>query len=173
MGAAPSPAKCWWRSPAMKHAPFLVAVAASAAVLAAANAALAQEERIWRPPGGNAAQGDIQLFRQPGFRGPHIRAQTAVHDLGITWSVRSSRVNSGRWRACTGLNFTGTCRDLTGSMAVVTAPLTRIRSLNPIAQPPTGGGGGGPSLRGMAATFFSQPAANGQRVLACRSGQAT
>ena len=155
----------------MKRNALLIAAAAAAALVAATNAALAQEERIWRPPSGATAQGDIQLFRDAGFRGPHVRAQTTVRDLGITWAVRSIRVNSGRWRVCTGLNLAGTCRDVNGSMAIVSAPLTRIRSVNLVAQPPTSGGGG-PSLRGMAATFFSQPSANGQRVLACR-GQAT
>lgn len=157
----------------MRHAPPLLAAMAAAALIALTSTALAQEERIWRPPGGNQTEGDIQLFRQANYNGPHIRAQTAVRDLGITWPVRSIRVNSGQWRVCSGVNFSGTCRNVSGSMALVASGLSQIRSLSPVDEPPFGGGGG-QSLRGMAAVFFPQPAGrNGQRVLACRSGSAT
>jgi hypothetical protein len=151
----------------MDRAPPLIAAMVAASLIAAANSALAQEERIWRPPSGGHADGDIQLYRLPNFSGPHIRAQTTVRDLGITWSVRSIRVNSGRWRVCSDVNFGGTCRNVSASMAVVISPLSRIRSVDPIAEPSAGGGG--PSLRGMASTFYTRPAGrNGQRIAACR-----
>ena len=133
----------------MKHASLLAAAMAAAALIAMTNSAIAQQERIWRPPGGDQVDGDVQLFRQVNFNGPHIRVQTAVRDLGITWPVRSIRVNSGAWQVCTGVNFTGTCRTLSGNQAVITSSMSQIRSLSPVVEPPFGGGGG-QSLRGMA-----------------------
>ena len=154
----------------MKHASLLAAAMAAAALIAMTNSAIAQQERIWRPPGGDQVDGDVQLFRQVNFNGPHIRVQTPVRDLGITWPVRSIRVNSGAWQVCTGVNFTGTCRNVTGSQAMVASPLSQVRSISPIVERPTPSPGGAASLRGMAAEFFPRPTGrDGQRVLACRN----
>lgn len=156
----------------MKHASLLAAAMAAAAFIAMTNSALAQQERIWRPPAGQV-DGDVQLFRQVNFNGPHIRVQTAVRDLGITWPVRSIRVNSGAWQVCIGVNFTGTCRNVTGSQAIVASPLSQVRSISPIVERPTPSPGGA-SLRGMAAEFFPRPTGrDGRRVLACRNNNAT
>jgi hypothetical protein len=136
--------------------------------------AAAQEERFWRPPSGQG-DGEISLYRQNGFAGPHIRVQTAVPDIGRDWVVRSVRVTRGRWQLCTGVNFTGQCTTVAQSLStiMIASPIVRTRSLRPIVETPPGGGGAGPSLRGMAATFFTQPSYHGQRIPACARGQAT
>ena len=156
---------------------FAVLFAAVLAAGALISAASAQEERFWRPPSGGQAEGEISLYRQNGFAGPHIRAQTAVADIGRDWVIRSIRVTRGRWQLCTGANYSGNCTTVTQSIStiIIASPLVRTRSLRPIVDnpPPGSGGGAGPSLRGMAATFFTQPSYHGQRIPACARGQAT
>lgn len=138
--------------------------------------ATAQEERLWRPPSGNG-DGEISLFRQQSYQGPHIRAQTAVPDIGRDWIIRSLRITRGQWELCTGANFTGQCTTVSQSLSnvIIASPIVRTRSLRPVVNnpPPSGGGATGPSLRGMAATFFSQPSYRGHRIPACARGGAT
>lgn len=150
-----------------------MALWAAFALFALVTSAAAQEERIFRPPGGGNAQGEISLYRAPGYAGPYIRAQTAVPDLGINWRIRSIRVGEGEWQLCTGPNYTGECTNLDRDLSVIlqNANLSRTRSLRLAPQTP-GPGGAGPSLRGMAAEFFTQPSNRGQRILACNRGNA-
>lgn len=153
--------------------PFAMFAAATLAF--ALTSASAQEERIWRPPGGGQAQADISLYRAPNYQGPHIRAQTAVSDLGVNWRVRSVRVTRGEWQICSGVNYTGFCRTIDEDIPVIAAlsDNSRIRSLRPAPREPSGGGNAGPSLRGMSSEFFTQPSSRGQRILACQRGQAS
>jgi beta/gamma crystallin len=155
----------------------LFAALFTAALLAAALSASAQEERVWRPPGGGQGEGEISLFRQTNFQGPHIRAQTAVPDIGAAWTVRSVRIARGQWELCTGANYTGRCnivRQDAGNISLI-SPLARTRSLRPVSNnpPPAGGGATGPSLRGMGAAFYTEPSYRGQRIPACARGQTT
>jgi hypothetical protein len=153
----------------------LAALFAAVLTASAITAAAAQEERFWRPPSGGQAGGEISLYRQNGFAGPHIRVQTAVPDIGRDWVVRSVRVTRGRWQLCTGVNYTGQCTTVTQSVSniIIASPIVRTRSLRPIVESPPGAGGAGPSLRGMSAMFFTQPSYHGQRIPACARGQAT
>jgi hypothetical protein len=156
---------------------FALMLAAALALSALAANTAAQEERFWRPPSGEQAEGEISLYRQTGFVGPHIRAQTAVQDIGRDWVVRSVRVTRGRWQLCTGVNYGGQCTTVTQSLSaiILASPLMRTRSLRPILNTPLPGNGAstGPSLRGMAAAFFTQPSYHGQRIPACARGPAT
>ncbi|MFT3727051.1 MAG: beta/gamma crystallin-related protein [Terricaulis sp.] len=139
-------------------------------------AASAQEERFWRPPGGAQADGEISLYRQQDYQGPSLRAQTAVNDIGRDFITRSVRVSRGRWELCTGANFTGQCSIVSQSQSnlIISSPLVRTRSLRPADNnPPSSGGAAGPSLRGMAAAFFTQPSYHGQRIPACARGSAS
>ena len=147
----------------------------AALVLAGATTfASAQEERFWRPPSGQG-EGEISLYRQAGFQGPHIRVQTGVPDIGRDWIVRSVRVTRGRWQFCTGVNYTGQCTTVTQSVStiLIASPIVRTRSLRPIVENAPGNGGAGASLRGMGAMFFTQPSYHGQRIPACARGAAT
>lgn len=154
-------------------APAIMAVS----VIAAAGVSLAQQERIFGHPGGGAINADVILYRLPNYMGPYVRVQTPVANLGVNWRVRSIRLNSGQWRVCTGANYNGNCTVLRNSVPQISAgaDLSSINSLTPIGvvQPPVPGHGAGPSLRGMAATFYSQPSENGQRILSCRRGGST
>lgn len=152
-----------------------LAMFAAATLAFALTSASAQEERIWRPPGGGQADADISLYRAPNYQGPHIRAQTAVPDLGIAWRVRSVRVHRGEWQVCSGPDYGGVCRTIDDDIPIIAAlsDNSRIRSIRPAPRQPGGGGNAGPSLRGMASEFFTQPSSRGQRILACQRGQAT
>jgi hypothetical protein len=149
----------------------LVAVAASA--VASPSPVAAQQERIWRPSGGDV-EADIILYRATNYGGPSIRAQTPVPDLGINWPIRSLRVVRGEWQLCTGVNYRGRCATVRESTPVASAiaNLGIIRSARPPATPLPGEITVGRSLRGMSAEFFTMPSSDGRRVLACPSGTA-
>lgn len=152
----------------------LAGLLAAALIMSAASAA-AQEERTWRPPTGQG-DGEISLYGQANYQGPHIRAQTGVADIGRAWIVRSIRVSRGRWQLCTGANYTGQCTIVSQSIGAIllASPIARTRSLRPVVERPTpSGGNAGPSLRGMSAMFFTQPSYRGQRIPACARGPAT
>ena len=83
------------------------------------------------------------------------------------------------WRSGVGAveksRYRGTCRIVDRSTPMLGAAFKgmKVQSMRPI-----GGSGGrepgkNPTLRGMAAQFYSAPARSGYRVLACPSGNAT
>jgi hypothetical protein len=80
---------------------------------------------------------------------------------------------------CSESRFRGRCVTVTRSHSDITSlglPGNRVQSMRPglsQVRPPPTTGGVGPSLRGMSATFFTQPAENGRRILSCRTGSAT
>jgi Beta/Gamma crystallin len=158
---------------AKTHITFAAAALAATLLFATASA---QEERLWRPPGGGQGDGEISLYRAPNYAGAHVRSQTAVADLGLNWQIRSIRITRSDWQLCTGPNFGGACQTLRQGVATIAplSPLARTRSMRPIVnQPPPGGGSGnGPNLRGVTAEFFTQPSQRNQRILACARGAA-
>lgn len=151
--------------------PGLVALAAAAAALVPASA---QEDRMARP------EPEAIIYRDAGYRGPAVNVTREQPDMGLAWPVNSIRVRAGRWELCERTNFRGQCRTLDADVPMLGNLLRGItvQSLRPVGGGGGGGGGGtvpgnNPSLRGMAAEFYTQPALDGRRVLACERGNAT
>lgn len=131
----------------------------------------AQEERGW-----NSASGEAIIYRDPNYSGPAANVSRAEANMQLTWPVRSIRVVSGRWQVCSEPNHRGTCVIVDRSQSNFTGrlgPRSELQSLRPVGGSGGGGGHPGPSLRGMAAEFFTAPAEGGQRVRACSRGSAS
>lgn len=141
---------------------------------ALAVSASAQEDRRWRPP-------EATIYRDAGYRGPAVFVNEAKPDMGLAWPVNSIRIASGAWELCERTRYRGTCRTYTADTPILNTALRgrTVQSLRPAGSGGGGGGSGpgpgdgGPSLRGMAAEFFTQPSQWGQRVRACTSTSAT
>lgn len=163
------------RKPMLLAATLATGLAGAASLLA--TSAIAQQDRMLRPP----QQASATIYRDAYFAGPAVYVDGNRPDMGLAWPVNSIRVEAGRWQLCEKTRFRGTCR----TYDVTTAQLTfrgghKVQSIRLLGG--GGGGGGGigpvvpgpnPSLRGMAAQFYAAPAANGLRVLACQTGNAT
>ena len=150
--------------------------ALAAVVLALPASASGQDQRIFRPPEGGTAGADIILYREADYKGQFVRVQTPVPNLGINWPIRSARVLRGEWQLCRGASYGGRCIDVRDDLPATesSSGLGMIRSARPVkvVKPPSEGEWG-PSLRGMASAFFTAPASDGNRILACRFGSAT
>lgn len=148
-------------------------VLAGAAALAAAGPAVSQET-MTRPgmPGPEAT-----IYRDAAYNGPAVYVNGARPNLGLVWRVNSIRVKSGSWQLCERPNYQGRCvtfqRDTPMIRLNQGEVFQSMRPLNGTPGPGPAPGGQGPSLRGMAAEFFTAPARGGQRVLACSRGNAT
>lgn len=155
-----------------RHVRILSVVAGGAVLAALAQAAIGQDERIFRPP----AAPEAIIYRDAGFNGPAVNVTQAQPNLGLAWRVNSIRVRSGRWELCERTNFRGTCRSYNADTPMLG---NLLRGITVQSIRPSGGSGGGetpgnnPSLRGMAAEFYPAPALQGRRVLACTRGSAT
>jgi hypothetical protein len=148
------------------------AIAAGVLALAGVTGVAAQEDRMLRPE----QRPEAIIYRDAGFQGPAVNVREAKPDLGLAWRVGSIRVRAGRWQLCERRNYRGKCETIDADRAVLGRPLRgiEVQSMRPIGwNPPSGEPGRNPSLRGMAAEFYSAPARNGYRVLACPSGNAT
>lgn len=139
---------------------FLASVIALAASSAAAQT---------RPMPLPAETGEAIIYRDRNFSGPAVNVSAERANLGLAWSVNSVRLVSGSMELCSAPNFRGTCRTVRQShrdLSSLGLPGNRVQSMRPVSAPVTGEGAG-PSLRGMAAAFYSQPSRNGQRILSC------
>jgi len=117
------------------------------------------------------------IYRDAGYRGPAVNVSYDQPNMGLAWTVSSIRVNRGTWLLCERPSYGGRCATFTQSSPNIGA--MRVQSLRPIAgggpvppQPPIGGAPG-PSLKGMASEFFTQPSSYGRRLPSCANGGST
>jgi len=149
-------------------------VAGGLLAAAGVTVAAAQDDRMLRPP----AQAEAIIYRDANYKGPAVNVSRAEPDLGLAWRVNAVRVTSGEWQLCERRNYGGNCRTISRDTPILGLRGIEVQSMRPMGW---GGGGGGrpgepgrnPSLRGMAAEFYSAPAMNGYRVEACETGNAT
>lgn len=157
-----------------RNSAFLLA--AGLALAAGASGALAQDDKMARPPEGAEAI----VYRDAGFEGPAVNVRRAMPNTGFAFKINSIRVRSGQWELCSELNFRGSCRTFTADNSRISrwSSGMQVKSLRPLGsavRPPVNPiePGNNPSLKGMAAEFFPEPARGGRRVLACLTGSAT
>ena len=129
--------------------------------------------------------GEAIIYRDRNFSGPAVNVSQAESNLRLAWRVSSIRLVRGRMELCSEARFRGRCVMVTRSytdLSPLGLPGNRVQSMRPtfssgggnVGGPlPTGGSALGPSLRGMSATFFTQPSRNGRRILACGNASAT
>lgn len=88
-----------------------------------------------------AQDGRVSVFRDFGFAGPAVSFTRANPDLGRSVTVRSARVDGGKWELCERTRFRGPCVTLTESAASLARPegwrgsMLSIRPL-PLPEPP-------------------------------------
>ena len=118
--------------------------------------------------------GEAILYRGRDFSGPAVSVGVDREDLGLSWSVNSVRVVSGRMELCSAPRFRGTCRIVAQSYSDLTPlglPGNRVQSMRPVAAMATFAAPGlsvhGPTLEGHAAQFYATPMEDGLRVQAC------
>jgi len=144
-------------------------LAAGVAALAGVTAVAAQDDKMLPPE----PRPEAIIYRDPGYQGPAVNVSEAQPNLGLAWRVGSIRVRAGRWQLCERINFRGNCRTIDSDRPIL-ATASRgmvVQSMRPLGwTPPSGEPGNNPSLRGMAAQFYSAPARGGYRVLACPGG---
>jgi hypothetical protein len=130
-------------------------------------------------------QAEAIIYRDRNFTGPAVNVSQPESNLRLSWPVRSVRLLRGTMEMCSAANFRGTCATVTRSMADTASlllPGNRVQSMRPRlvsdggggvvagGVPPSDGWAMGPSLRGMAATFFTQPSQNRRRIPSCPTG---
>ncbi|MFN3863297.1 MAG: beta/gamma crystallin-related protein [Erythrobacter sp.] len=148
------------------------AIAFGGLALAGVTAVAAQDDKMLRPE----PQPEAIIYRDAGYQGPAVNVSQPQPNLGLAWRVGSIRVRAGRWQVCERANYRGDCQTIATDRPVLGRPLRGIavQSMRPLGwNPPSGEPGRNPSLRGMAAEFYSAPARGGFRVQACSSGGAT
>lgn len=149
--------------------------AAGLAALAAVGTAHSQDT-LHRP---GAGQAEATIYRDAAYNGPAVYANGERPNLGLVWKVNSIRVKSGSWQLCERPNYQGRCVTFQRDTPMIRLNQGEVfQSMRPLGGTPPGpgpgpGAGHGPSLRGMAAQFFTAPARNGQRLRACPTGSAT
>jgi hypothetical protein len=101
-------------------------------------------------------------------------------NLGLSWSVNSLRMVSGRMELCSAPRFRGTCRIVAQDYADLTPlglPDNRVASMRPVAAQATFAEPGlslhGPTLQGAEAQFYAIPMEDGRRVQACPRAEAS
>lgn len=150
----------------------LVGVALTAAMALTGPAASQNTAVQGNRPGGAAPEATI--YRDAAYNGPAVYANAARPNLGLVWRVNSIRVKSGSWQLCERPNYQGRCVTFQQDTPMIRLNQGEVfQSMRPLGWQPPAPGTPGPSLRGMAAEFFTAPARNGQRVLACSHGRAT
>lgn len=118
--------------------------------------------------------GEAIVYRGRDFSGPAVAVGADQENLGLSWSVNSVRVVSGRMQLCSAPRFRGTCRIVAQSYPDLTPlglPGNRVQSMRPVAAVATFDAPGlsvhGPALEGSAAQFYATPMEDGLRVQAC------
>jgi len=121
---------------------------------------------------------EVIIYRDAGYRGPAVNVSYDQPNMGLAWTVSSIRVSRGTWLLCERPSYGGRCTTFTQSSPNIGA--MRVQSLRPISgggpqppRPPPIGGAPGPSLKGMASEFFTQPSSYGRRLLSCPNGGST
>lgn len=149
------------------------AIALSAALALTGSPTLSQTKPAPLPAG----MPEATIYRDAGYRGPAVAISYEQPNLGLTWRVNSIRVKSGRWQLCEQSYYRGNCRTVERDTPLLGLPGRgmAVQSVREIGggYVPAPIGDGGPSLRGIAAQFYTQPSEYGQRVLACTTGSAT
>ena len=137
-------------------------------VASLATPVFSQDDRMYRPP----ARPEATFYRDANYSGPAVYVNEAKSNLRLTWPVNSIRIASGRWELCERPNFRGTCRTYDRDKPLLNRLLRghEVQSIRPLGW--GGAAGNNPSLRGMAAQFYSAPARDGYRVQACSRGNA-
>ena len=155
----------------------VLAACAAIGVIPLAAPAPAQMTRPMPPPRPMPGpEPEAIIYRDAGFNGPAVAVSQEQPDLRLAWRVNSIRIKAGEWQVCEKPNFRGTCivyRNDTPLLGNVISgrKVQSMRLIGGWQRPPLGDGG--PSLRGMASQYFTQPAHYGQRVPACPTGSAT
>lgn len=118
--------------------------------------------------------GEAIVYRARDYSGPAVTIGEEQENLGLSWSVNSVRVVSGRMELCSAPRFRGTCRIIAQSYPDLTElglPGNRVQSMRPVAAMATFAAPGlsvhGPTLEGHAAQFYATPMEDGLRVQAC------
>lgn len=114
------------------------------------------------------------IYRGRDYSGPALSVSAEQENLGLSWSVNSLRLVSGRMEVCSAARFRGTCRIVTQDYADLTPlglPGNRVMSMRPVAAEASFADPGlsahGPTLEGNAAQFYATPMEFGRRVHAC------
>lgn len=156
-------------------------IVAAALLLGAAAPAAAQQadSRVLIPGEG---QGTLTFYQRPNFRGQATTFRSGDPDVNLPFYPGSIRAE-GSWQLCPETRFRGRCVYANSSYRTAEDLGLRfnVRSLVPERPggpgggpvpplPGPGGNAGGPTLRGMASQFYSEPMYGRQRVVACASG---
>jgi hypothetical protein len=159
--------------------------ACALAIAVFSTACVAQTTRPASPTRPGSPGGEAIIYRDRNFSGPAVNVSQAEPNLGLAWRVNSIRLVRGSMELCSEPRFRGRCVTATRSFTDISSlglPGNRVQSMRPTSgnvggnvggPPPTGGSALGPSLRGMSATFFTQPSRNGRRIPACGNASAT
>lgn len=149
------------------------AMVLSAALLLAGTPTLSQTKPAPLP----AEMPEATIYRDAGYRGPAVAISYEQPNLGLAWRVNSIRVKAGRWQLCEQSYYRGSCRTVDRDTPLFSLPGRGItvQSVREVGggYTPAPIGDGGPSLRGMASQYYTQPSEYGRRVLACTTGSAT
>jgi hypothetical protein len=118
--------------------------------------------------------GEAIIYRGRDYSGPAVSVDAEQENLGLSWSVNSLHLISGRMQLCSAPHFRGTCRIVAQSYPDLTPlglPGNRVESMRPVAAVATFAAPGlsvhGPTLEGTAAQFYATPMEDGLRVQAC------
>jgi Beta/Gamma crystallin len=72
------------------------------------------------------------IYRDGNFSGPAVAVDGARDNLALNWQVRSVRVDSGSWEACTRPNFAGRCFRINASNGNLPTSQRTIQSMRPV-----------------------------------------
>lgn len=72
------------------------------------------------------------LYRDRNFTGPAVAVEGARSDLGLSWPVRSIKIKSGLFEACSDSDFRGRCFRITGTDNDLPGPNRKFRSIRPV-----------------------------------------
>lgn len=143
-------------------------IALAIAAIAIAASAAAAETR------SSPFNSETIIYRGRDFSGPALVVGEERPNLGLSWSVNSLRVVSGRMELCSAPHFRGTCRIVAQNYVDLTElglPGNRVQSMRPVAAMATFAAPWlsvhGPTLQGRATQFYATPMEDGRRVQAC------
>lgn len=129
--------------------------------------ARAQDDRSLRPD----AEAEAIIYRNAGYNGPAVNVSRAQPDLGLSWTVTSIRVRSGRWELCERPDYQGVCRTFIADNPIIMRDGIRVQSMRPLGWTDQWAPGDNPSMQGRDAQFYPAPARHGRRVAVCLTGQ--
>jgi Beta/Gamma crystallin len=79
-----------------------------------------------------APRASAVIYRDSNYSGPAVSVEGARDNLALNWQVRSIRVDSGNWEACTRANYAGRCFRINASDDDLPASQRTIQSIRPV-----------------------------------------